>query len=100
MVSLSDYNKLCFPAKIYLIFSLISIVFAVITNVGVFAVLLKILFVGLWAWLLNTLCVKGFEVVSWILVLLPFIVMLGLAVSAVKNGNVKPAAHDQYKLHK
>jgi hypothetical protein len=100
MASLSDYNKLCFPAKIYLIISLINIVFEVITKVSVFSLLFNILFVGLWAWLLNTLCLKGFEVVSWILVLLPFIVIIGLALSVAKTGNVKPAAHDQYKLHK
>jgi hypothetical protein len=100
MVSFPDYKKMCFPAKIYLFFSLIEIVFEVIAKVSVFSLLFNILFVGLWTWLLNTLCLKGFEFVSWVLVLLPFIVAIGLALSVAKTGNVRPATQTPYKVKK
>ena len=34
------------------------------------------LFLVIWAWVLNWLCSKGFKAISWILVLLPFIMAL------------------------
>ncbi len=36
-------------------------------------------FVVLWVWLLNFLCKKGLTVVSWVLVLLPFMYLVAIA---------------------
>jgi type III secretory pathway component EscR len=36
---------------------------------------IKLLFVLIWTWILNLLCSKGLSVVSWILVLLPFVLI-------------------------
>lgn len=35
----------------------------------------KIIYVLFWTWLLNVVCKAGYETVSWILVLLPFLLM-------------------------
>lgn len=77
MGSLSNMSKFCLPAKFYLVFSLISIIVGIFMNVGAFTIIFKILFVFLWTWLLNLLCVYGFEMIAWILVILPFIIYFG-----------------------
>ena len=85
MVSFPNVSKICLPAKIYLAFSAVSIILGILMNIGSFTIFFKILFVALWTWLLNLLCVKGFELISWILVILPFIIILGAAASVVEN---------------
>jgi hypothetical protein len=42
--------------------------------------IIKFLYILFWTWVLDLLCINGFEIVSWFLVLLPFIVMfIGIA---------------------
>jgi hypothetical protein len=42
--------------------------------------IIKFLYILFWTWVLDLLCINGFELVSWFLVLLPFIVMfIGIA---------------------
>jgi hypothetical protein len=42
--------------------------------------IIKFLYILFWTWVLDLLCINGFEMVSWFLVLLPFIVMfIGIA---------------------
>jgi hypothetical protein len=38
--------------------------------------LFKVLFVAVWTWFLNFLCTQGYTTISWILVLLPFIMFI------------------------
>ena len=64
---------LCLPALIYLIIGILALMFY-ITKYSVGTVLLKAIFILLWTWLLNYICSKGYEVISWILVLLPYII--------------------------
>ncbi len=89
MIGLRD---LCTPAFIYLILSAVAIIFIAIQNLGgsdtycvgsygcktSFVTLIfvfKIIYILFWTWLLNIICKSGYETVSWILVLLPFILM-------------------------
>lgn len=95
-----DMKKLCTPAHIYLVLSLISISLMAIQNIFagkngrycvgrfsctipniflVFAV--KILYIAFWTIVLNSLCIAGYKQLSWFLVLLPFIlffILIGL----------------------
>ena len=64
---------LCLPALIYLIIGIIAIFFY-FTKYSIGTVLLKTIFILLWTWLLNFICSQGYEVISWILVLLPYII--------------------------
>jgi len=42
--------------------------------------IIKFLYILFWTWVLDLLCINGFEMASWFLVLLPFIVMfIGIA---------------------
>lgn len=67
------YN-LCTPAFIYLIFSILQVVFDMFN--GLFnQALLKFMVSILFTVLLNSLCIRGLSVISWILVFLPFILL-------------------------
>ena len=68
--------KICSPALLYLILSIFSILFAFLMNVGLIVIISKLVFSLLWTWFLNFLCVKGYKTVSWILVLMPFIIIM------------------------
>ena len=74
--------KLCTPATVYLVIAVISLVFAMIKKFQFFSILVKALFIAVWAWFLNFLCAKGYKAISWFLVLLPFLLMLGVFVMA------------------
>jgi len=65
-------SYLCPPAILYIILSIISIIFIVITcKFPIIYHLINILVIILWTWLLNYICSIGYSVISWILVLLP-----------------------------
>lgn len=83
------YEELCTPAKIYIVLSVISILFSILNSFSFTSILLKLFFIPLWAWLLNYLCNIGFETVSWIIVFLPFIVMLSAFIFATSFGSKK-----------
>ena len=71
-----DFNKYCTPAQLYLILGTISIISAAFQKFSIETLLTNALFLVIWAWVLNWLCSKGFTAISWILVLLPFILVL------------------------
>jgi Na+/melibiose symporter-like transporter len=54
----------------------IGIIGAFFNNYSIETLLTNALFLVIWAWVLNWLCSKGFKAISWILVLLPFIMAL------------------------
>lgn len=89
---LAAINKLCTPAHIYFLISLVSILILAFQNLGnvnkycvgnyecmvsstlgVFIV--KMLYIIFWTWVLNTLCRAGYKRLSWFIFLLPFISM-------------------------
>ena len=70
---------LCNPAMLYLILSIIVILmgFSAQVQVGVYVV--KLIWMVVWVYILNLLCSKGYTTVSWVLVLLPFILIAFMA---------------------
>jgi len=85
-------RDLCAPSMLYFIVSIIALIVAILMNLGhnnklvlgsysmsvvnttlIFVV--KLIFILLWTWILNLICKDGHEVISWILVFLPFIAM-------------------------
>jgi len=70
---------ICPPAMIYLVLGIIAILVMAYQEHDIIGILCKIVFVGLWTWLLNYLCSIGHSGVSWILLLLPF-VLFGLII--------------------
>jgi len=87
-------RNLCTPAQIYLLLSMAAILMiglqtsmsggssnycvgmfscSTVNVISLFAV--KILFILVWTWILNIICKNGNETVSWILVLIPIVLM-------------------------
>ena len=83
-------RKLCTPAYVYLVISVIAILILAYQNYNnvdvyclgnyscsntntalIFAV--KIIYVLFWTWVLNIICSAGAESVAWFLVLFPFL---------------------------
>ena len=65
--------QLCTPAMIYVVLSCLSLVVSAMYNLNIGVMLIQLVFIFIWSQVLNYLCVKGYETVSWIIVLFPFI---------------------------
>tara|TARA_B100000902_G_scaffold122315_1_gene122358 strand:+ start:1200 stop:1541 length:342 start_codon:yes stop_codon:yes gene_type:complete len=111
MKMLESVRKLCSPAYVYLVISVIAMVAMMFQNAGnqtkyqcgtyecpvpsVGAVFLaKGLYVAFWTFILDALCKAGYKQVSWFLVLLPFImffVLIGLMILVMADGAVSSA---------
>jgi hypothetical protein len=95
---LTNIKKLCAPALVYLVISLIGISCVLFQNlgntnsyhVGTFScrvpntaavLFIKLVYVVFWTYILNLICNDGHAALSWALILLPWIllfVMMGL----------------------
>lgn len=73
---MSELTKLCTPAMLYLVLSVIAILMAIMKRASMMTIVVKTLFVLLWTWFLNFLCSKGYSGISWFLVLLPFVFLV------------------------
>lgn len=65
---------LCAPALIHLVLSFVGIIVRMFYQIQVVAIIVESIFVLLWTWFLNFLCSTGYKKISWVLVVLPFIV--------------------------
>jgi hypothetical protein len=89
-MKVAGLRKLCPPALLYLVISLIAIFVMSLQNYtnekvyclgyyscdvsSVFLIfVIKIIYVIFWTWILNLICRSGLPIVSWLLVLFPFI---------------------------
>jgi len=72
---MSSFSKMCEPAKLYLVVSVIFLVMAIFSRISALTLMIKGVFVLIWTLVLNWLCSKGFSGLAWIIVLLPFIFM-------------------------
>ena len=73
---MKNFSELCTPAKIYFAIAVISSIVALLSGVSCTFVLMKILFAFIWTFVLGWFCNKGFTSISWVLVLLPYIIIL------------------------
>ena len=86
---MKSFDRLCPPAKLYLVISLISYVFILLQNIGSHSkftlgtyscqhanpgmfLVGQAIYILLWTWLLNYIC-KWNTTISWVIVLFPFI---------------------------
>ena len=107
MMNLSRYvTKLCTPAYVYLVISAITIVMMIVQNVGnthsyclgnvqcnntntIMIFTIKIVYTLFWTWVLDLICKAGWTPVSWVLVILPLLlmfVMLSAYILSASNG--------------
>jgi hypothetical protein len=78
------FKSLCTPAKIYLIIAIVAAVISLYNNALFGAVLLRLVFALIWTFILSFLCKKGYDNLSWFLVLFPYVVIL-LAALRIAN---------------
>jgi len=89
---------LCTPAVVYFVLAIFSNIYILFEKTTIMDVMLKIIGIALWTFLLNLICSKGFETLSWILVLFPFFVIFAVIISGVSTAkDVKDAEKAQPK---
>ena len=90
-MSFGGIFKLCTPAFIYLVLSVIMLAVGVFSGISALTLIFKSALIVLWTFLLNWLCSRGFAVLSWIILLLPVILVVLLASLSADLGGVKPS---------
>lgn len=70
-----DFQKYCSPAQLYLVLAAIGLISGFLRNFRIMTLIVNAVFVVLFAWVLNFFCRKGFTTVSWVLVLLPYVLL-------------------------
>ena len=73
---MKDFRKLCTPAKIYFAIAVISVIFGLFNGMPLMMAFWKMIFAFIWTYALGWLCKKGYDSISWFLVLLPYIIMV------------------------
>ena len=88
-------NELCTPAAFYFIISIFGLLIIMFQNVGnnkkfnlgtfscrvpntLLLLAGKLIYILFWTWILNLICKDGHTGISWLLVLLPFILLFVL----------------------
>jgi hypothetical protein len=91
-------KELCTPAMIYFVISVITLAMILVQNLGnqnsynvgsfscrvpntALVFIIKLIYILFWTWILNLICKDGHTTISWLLVLLPWImlfVMMGI----------------------
>lgn len=72
----SSISKLCTPAMVYFFLSLIGLAMSAFSRFNLMSLVIKGFFILLWTWFLNFLCRKGYKMISWFILALPFIMFL------------------------
>ena len=96
------YDKLCKPAQLYLLISLVMYVMILIQNIaspdrfslGPYScmhdnqplmMVAQLIYIAFWTWLLNMIC-KINTGISWVIVLFPFILFFIVFLAVIFNG--------------
>lgn len=105
MQVIKKIQKLCTPAYVYLVISVVTMISMMFQNAGntntycvgnfecdvpsTAAMFVgKALYVAFWTFVLNALCRAGYKKVSWFIVLIPFILMAILIGMMFLNGGI------------
>jgi len=72
---MKDFSKLCTPAKIYFTIAVIATIIGLFNGLSIMLAFWKLVFAFIWTFVLGWLCKKGFTSISWLLVLLPYILI-------------------------
>jgi len=92
MAKSNSKQNICAPAMLYLIIALLSLITMVMKKVKALTILVQLIFIAIYTLLLNLLCKNGYTTISWILVILPFIIfiiMILFVIKLMKKNNVK-----------
>lgn len=89
---MKEFSKLCTPAKIYFAIAVIATIIALFNGISLMMAFFKIVFAFIWTFVLGWLCDKGYTSISWLLVLLPYIII------ALAMLNIYHVTHEQKQL--
>ena len=89
---MNTFSKLCTPAKIYFAIAVIATIFGLFNGLPLMMAFWKMVFAFAWTFVLGWLCKKGYESISWFLVLLPYIIM------ALAMFNIYHVTYEQRQL--
>lgn len=67
------FSSVCAPAYLYIIISVIGLFISMSTNVDIITTIINLVIILLWGWFLNFLCIRGYSIIAWLLLILPFI---------------------------
>ena len=101
-MAITGISSLCKPASLYLTLSVVFYVIILAQNIGnadVYCVgdyfcrssnmyilfTIKALYILLWTWILNILCSSGLEWLSWLFVIVPFVLFFILILLYMGN---------------
>lgn len=73
-------SEICAPAIVYLVLAILLIIGMIVKHCKASTIIVKAIFLILWTWFLNFLCNQGYSGISWFLVILPFVVLIGYVV--------------------
>lgn len=68
--------KLCSPSLLYLLISSILLIISIFSNFNWKIILFQLLSILLWTWVLNVICNSGYPTISWVLIIIPFVMYL------------------------
>lgn len=72
---MKKFSELCTPAKLYFAIAVIATVIALFRGATIMMAFWKMVFAFIWTYILGFLCKKGYHSISWLLVLLPYIII-------------------------
>ena len=73
-----NISKLCTPAMIYFVISVIALAYSAFMKFNIMSLVFSGISILFWSWLLNYLCKKGYHVISWVILFLPFFFIFSL----------------------
>ena len=70
------FKQMCTPAQVYLAIAFLGDFISLFNHNAVVNVIINLFFALIWTFVLSWLCSKGYESLSWFLVLLPYVILL------------------------
>ena len=67
-----------------MVLSTVAIVVGIFNKFSFMAIMGKILFMLFWVFVLNYLCMHGLKTISWLLVILPYVIMMFVFMGLMK----------------
>jgi len=97
---------MCLPAKVYLVVAIFTAIITLVQNISLASVFIQFVLAIVWTYILNWLCKKGFETVSWVIVLMPliiyfmtvFLIATSAGAAAVKHSEKRHRRHEQQQM--
>jgi hypothetical protein len=73
-----DYSNLCYPAVLYFVISVIYLIINIFTNFNILSIIINVILIVSWTLLLQFLCSIGYNIISWVILILPFFITFRL----------------------